>query len=238
MVFFAALAPRRSSSSASPSARRRAMRAARPGLKVLLVSDELPEAAENDTATYLAQRTQLGSGNTPEAVAPRNRAAALPVLSRPALPGRSLEAAATEGRRYRSACSRRPAGVRGALFRGRLGTTGSQRSSRCSSTSGAGGAGGAGRRSRGPRNSTGPKRDELWVTPDTRAATLAPYLDAWRHKVERIGTLNYPSRRALRPRATQVRSSRWDQRQRYPRQGRHPPLERRSRARSGGARRS
>src|SRR5580658_6456050 len=34
------------------------------GLDVLLVSDELPTAARNDTAAYLAQRTQLGSGNT------------------------------------------------------------------------------------------------------------------------------------------------------------------------------
>jgi protein TonB len=31
------------------------------------------------------------------------------------------------------------------------------------------------------------------VTPDTRAATLAPYLDGWRRKVERIGTINYPT---------------------------------------------
>jgi len=31
------------------------------------------------------------------------------------------------------------------------------------------------------------------VTPDTRASMLAPYLDAWRRKVERIGTLNYPT---------------------------------------------
>jgi protein TonB len=45
----------------------------------------------------------------------------------------------------------------------------------------------------GPAQLQGPKRDELWVTPDSRAASLAPYLDSWRHKVERIGTLNYPS---------------------------------------------
>jgi protein TonB len=45
----------------------------------------------------------------------------------------------------------------------------------------------------GPAQLEGPRRDELWVTPDSRAASLAPYLDAWRHKVERIGTLNYPS---------------------------------------------
>ena len=45
----------------------------------------------------------------------------------------------------------------------------------------------------GPVRLRGPQRDELWITPDTRAATLAPYLDAWRRKVERIGTLNYPT---------------------------------------------
>ena len=45
----------------------------------------------------------------------------------------------------------------------------------------------------GPAVLKGPQRDELWITPDTRAATLAPYLDAWRRKVERIGTLNYPT---------------------------------------------
>jgi len=32
-----------------------------------------------------------------------------------------------------------------------------------------------------------------WLSPDTRASRLAPYLDAWRRKVERVGTLNFPS---------------------------------------------
>ncbi|HEX7199847.1 MAG TPA: TonB family protein, partial [Dongiaceae bacterium] len=45
----------------------------------------------------------------------------------------------------------------------------------------------------GPAELRGPNRDELWITPDTRMALLAPYLDAWRHKVERIGTLNFPA---------------------------------------------
>ncbi len=38
----------------------------------------------------------------------------------------------------------------------------------------------------------GPQRDELWVTPDTREALLAPYLVGWRTKIERLGTMNYP----------------------------------------------
>src|SRR5262249_8337074 len=50
-----------------------------PGLEVLLVSDEVPEAERNDSATYLAQRTQLGSGNTRDTVSPRNPASSIPI---------------------------------------------------------------------------------------------------------------------------------------------------------------
>src|SRR5687768_9848292 len=35
-----------------------------PGLEVLIVSEDVPEAHRNHSATYLAQRTQLGSGNS------------------------------------------------------------------------------------------------------------------------------------------------------------------------------
>ncbi len=35
-----------------------------PQLDVMLVTNEVPEAQSNDRAVYLAQRTQLGSGNT------------------------------------------------------------------------------------------------------------------------------------------------------------------------------
>jgi periplasmic protein TonB len=31
------------------------------------------------------------------------------------------------------------------------------------------------------------------IIPDTRESRLAPYLDAWRHKVERLGTINFPN---------------------------------------------
>jgi len=42
---------------------------------------------------------------------------------------------------------------------------------------------------------TGPSaRDGETLSPDTRAAVIAPWLDAWRRKVERLGTLNFPER--------------------------------------------
>jgi protein TonB len=164
-----------------------------PGLKVLLVSDELPEAARNPTATYLAQRTQVGSGNTRKSVAPRNRTASRPTLKHAGTAdGNSLK---DEGERAGSTEDERV-----------LSTIGWSTSIRYLTEEG--GAGSTrdkpllldqpqtaepGPDEEGPAQLRGPQRDELWVTPDTRAATLAPYLDAWRRKVERIGTLNYPT---------------------------------------------
>ena len=44
-----------------------------------------------------------------------------------------------------------------------------------------------------------PSREGELVSPDTRAAAFAPYLDRWRRKVERFGTLNFPDVAASRP---------------------------------------
>lgn len=46
---------------------------------------------------------------------------------------------------------------------------------------------------------TGPaSREGELVSPDTQAAAFAPYLDRWRRKVERFGTLNFPNVGAAR----------------------------------------
>lgn len=167
--------------------------ASAPGLEVLLVSDELPEADKNPTASYLAQRTQVGSGNTRKAVAPRNRTSSLPSLKHAgSAEGNSLR---DEGERAGSTEDERV-----------LSTIGWSTSIRYLADEGGQGSqrdkpllidqpqtAEPGPDEAGPAQLKGPQRDELWVTPDTRAATLAPYLDAWRRKVERIGTLNYPT---------------------------------------------
>lgn len=164
-----------------------------PGLQVLLVSDELPESAKNDTATYLAQRTQRGSGNTAAQVAPRNRLASMPVPEQQGVEKGAVSAAAAAApsvaeERVLTSNGWNPQ-VRYFAEDSDTGTA-EQQPIRLD-----------GRRAdeagpeddTGPAELQGPKRDELWVTPDSRAASLAPYLDAWRHKVERIGTLNYPT---------------------------------------------
>src|SRR5579862_971561 len=164
-----------------------------PGLQVLLVSDEVPAASRNDHATYLAQRTQLGSGNTRKNVTPHNAAQA-PVL--PAEPGRPQGTALSAGAQAAGSSDRRI-----------LVTSGW--STVVDYLTDIGSAGGAAEQpmlvdrqasdrpgpddEAGPLRLRGPKRDELWVTPDTRASIVAPYLVAWRAKVERVGTLNYPA---------------------------------------------
>jgi periplasmic protein TonB len=165
-----------------------------PGLQVLLVSDELPESKSNDTATYIAQRTQKGSGNTQERVAPRNRTEALAVpeehagvLNGAANAAEGAAEALTDERVLTSSgWSTHVSYFAQAADAGAPEAAPTPQDARPADAAGPDD-------DAGPALLRGPKRDELWVTPDSRAASLAPYLDAWRHKVERIGTLNYPS---------------------------------------------
>ncbi len=168
-----------------------------PGLRVLLVSDQLPSAQRNPTAAYLAQRTQLGSGNTRRDVQPNTPSlrAGLPAAAHggraAAPPGRPAQGGAervltTTGwsTRVTYRISSAPGSLDGALTQGADGALGSS--------------------AHGPVRLRGPKR-ELWVSPDTRSAIVAPYLVAWRRKVERIGTLNFPvAARAAAPHANPV----------------------------------
>jgi len=163
-----------------------------PGLEVLLVSDELPEDKDNPGATYLAQRTQLGSGNARTPVATHNPSGH-PVLRHAGTPeGDSLaelgERAGKDGERLLTST----AWTTQVRYLADAGTTGSQRE-RPLLLDDPLAVQPAAEDDTGPAVLAGPKREELWITPDTRAATLAPYLDAWRRKVERIGTLNYPT---------------------------------------------
>jgi periplasmic protein TonB len=164
-----------------------------PGLEVLLVSDELPESDQNSTATYLAQRTQQGSGNTRNPVAAHNRAASAAALKHEGTPeGDSLRARDERGGSPEERVLTTSAWSTQVRYLANAGATSSPREQPLLLDPPQVADPGP-QDEEGPAQLRGPKRDELWITPDTRAATLAPYLDAWRHKVERIGTLNYPT---------------------------------------------
>jgi len=163
-----------------------------PGLQVLLASDELPESDANDSATYLAQRTQLGAGNTMKAVAPKNPASAMPLPSQDGTPAGTAigPRGSASGSRDEQVLTTNSwsAEIRYLNDTGESGGTHQTPALLAEQPQAQPGP----QDDTGPAQLTGPQRGELWITPDTRAAVLAPYLDAWRRKVERVGTLNYP----------------------------------------------
>lgn len=164
-----------------------------PGLEVLLVSDELPESDKNPTATYLAQRTQVGSGNTRESVAPHNRSSSVPTPRHAGTPeGDSLAQSGDLAGSPDERVLTSTAWSTEVRYVADAGRTGAERDRPLLIEAPPVAQPGP-EDEAGPATLKGPKRDELWITPDTRAATLAPYLDGWRRKVERIGTLNYPT---------------------------------------------
>lgn len=148
------------------------------GIEVVLVSDELPESLRNDSATYLSQRTQTGSGNTDE----RERAQ-VPQPERPA--GGTPAAAGTPAESLEEQVLAANADQGASRIQALQATaTADMPVSAALATS---------RATDEALRLRGERRDELYVTADTRASRLAPYLDAWRRRVERIGTINYPS---------------------------------------------
>ncbi len=164
-----------------------------PGLEVIIVSDDVPEARRNETAAYLAQRTQMGSGNlTDPSQANSLRAAAELARHDGRLDGATLEndagaLLATADSRVLSTSASMPEILyfappaslaemtevpvltEGNNERDKLGVDEQE-----------------------DQKVRGPERDELWVTPDTRESLVAPYLVSWRTKIERLGTMNFP----------------------------------------------
>ena len=170
-------------------------------LDVLLVSDALPESRRNDEAMYLAQRTQLGAGNARD-------------LSRPQLPTASDAPVDLPGEIDGQSLQQDYAGPTGGDLSAIASTGASSRLRYEADAARAAAQAGdvsrqlvAGTITTLPASSDdaelrlkGPPRRELIVTASTRTSDVAVYLDAWRNKVERIGTLNFPNqarRRAM-----------------------------------------
>lgn len=168
-------------------------RAGAPGLEVLIVSEDVPEARHNDSATYLAQRTQLGSGAALDPAEASN-------------PRAAAELAHNDGR----ADGTRLMDDAGALLAtadGRVLTTSAPMpeilyfappASLTETTEvpvlaeGTSDRDKLGAEQDEAQNLRGPRRDELWVTPDTRASLVAPYLVSWRTRIESLGSINFP----------------------------------------------
>ena len=161
------------------------------GIDVLLASDELPTADRNDAAAYLAQRTQLGSGNSSAPTAVHNQAAeAAPPPHAGEAGGTSLSSAAAAAAHADDPVLTTTAARTDIRYFAAPGQDGAGREQPLAADTPAARPADS---DTGAAQLRGPQRQELWITPDTRESIIAPYLDSWRRRVERIGTLNYPT---------------------------------------------
>jgi protein TonB len=162
------------------------------GLEVVLVNDRAPSAASNPDARYLSNRTQLGTGNTPKGEHTLIPKSSLMPVDRAGLPsGDGLastqagedagdeQMVATHGASlkilyFTSANEARESEQLPLLLEKRpdLGLTPNDD--------------GVELRMRGE------SKKELWIAADTRESDVAVYLDSWRRKIERVGTMNFP----------------------------------------------
>lgn len=163
-----------------------------PGLEVVLVNERAPAAAKNPNARYLSQRTQLGSGNTlkhERSVIPKSSLMPVDRLGVPSGQGLDAQRSGTDTGAEDLVATHSP----------------SQKIFYFAATSSAKDASelllllekrpdlamtpnddGIELRLRGEA------KQELWIAADTRESDVAVYLDSWRRKIERVGTMNFP----------------------------------------------
>jgi protein TonB len=164
-----------------------------PTLEVLLATSEDTRAADNLSAQYLAQHNQLGSGTTDERVRPANPASSLLAAQQAGVPeGNGSEyREAVSGQKSTEIISSRSdqnevdyrSGENRPAQQAQAPLALSPTAPRPIATN----ATDQTLRLRGKRRDGAEE-----IIPNTRKSKLAPYLDAWRRKIERLGTLNFP----------------------------------------------
>ena len=161
-------------------------------MEVLLVSDEVPEADRNDSATYLAQRTQLGSGNTlkrERSLIPKSSLMPIDRLGVPSGEGLDPQRAGADTGAEELVATYSPsqkifyfAAANALKDTSELPLLLEKRPDLAMTPN----DDGIELRLRGE------SKHELWIAADTRESDVAVYLDSWRRKIERVGTMNFP----------------------------------------------
>lgn len=162
-----------------------------PTLEVLLVNNTLPESPANERAAYLAERTQQGSGNSDSGRTRRPGAGNAPedqpgardggpeppqVAGPPAGAGRLLTARGGMPR-YIAEIADSDAALPLLPLEALAGEPSPF----------------AGDDDDAELELKGAKRRELLVTASTRSSEVAVYLDAWKRRIEQVGTVNFPN---------------------------------------------
>ncbi len=163
-----------------------------PPLEVVLVNAQTPSVAKNPHARYLSEHNTRGSGNTLKRERTLIPKSSLMPIDRPGIPSGDGVAAVQSGREagdaeliatyapaqkilyFASPSAAKEASELPLLLEKRpdLGMTPNDD--------------GIELRLRGE------EQHQLWIAADTRESDVAVYLDSWRRKIERVGTMNFP----------------------------------------------
>jgi periplasmic protein TonB len=163
-----------------------------PALEVVLVNDQAPSVAKNPNAQYLSERTQKGSGNTLKRERTLIPKSSLMPVERPGIPSgdglAALQAGTEAGDEELVATHMRAqkilyfASPMAAKESSQLPLLLEKRPDLAMTPN----SDGVELRMRGEA------MQQLWIAADTRESDVAVYLDSWRRKIERVGTMNFP----------------------------------------------
>jgi len=161
-------------------------------LEVVLVNDQAPSVANNPNAQYLSERTQRGSGNTLKRERTLIPKSSLMPVERSGIPGGDGLAAQQTGTMTGDeelVATQQPAqkifyfaSPTAASVPSQLPLLLEKRPDLAMTPN----DDGVELRMRGEA------MHQLWIAADTRESDVAVYLDSWRRKIERVGTMNFP----------------------------------------------
>jgi protein TonB len=163
-----------------------------PALEVILVSDQVPSVARNPDALYLSERSQKGSGNTlkrERALIPKSSLMPVERSGIPSGDGLAAQQAGSETGDEELISTHTPsqkilyfAASAAAPVPSQLPLLLEKRPDLAMTPN----DDGVELRMRGEA------MHQLWIAADTRESDVAVYLDSWRRKIERVGTMNFP----------------------------------------------
>ncbi len=169
-----------------------ASRSPTPTLEVLILTGPDVKAADNPTAQYLAQRNQVGTGTTRERVRAANPASSPVPTSQEGVPdGNGAEyREAVMGERATEYISSRSDRTEVAFRSGEDRPAQTAEAPRALAQTAPSPI--ATSATDNMLRLRGREDGQYEVIPNTRESKVAPYLDAWRRKIERLGTMNFP----------------------------------------------
>jgi protein TonB len=162
------------------------------GLEVVLVNDRAPSATQNPNARYLSQRTQLGAGNSvlgERTLIPKSSLMPIDRLGVPSGDGLAPAAAGKDAGDEQMVLTH-GASQKILYFASSPEAKDSEqlpllleKRPDLAMTPNDDGV---------ELRMRGESLKELWIAADTRESDVAVYLDSWRRKIERVGTMNFP----------------------------------------------